>query len=795
MNKTLLFIAMILLGVTLTSAQSVKAGIPSKGKANTKVVEMALTNAPITTKSASVSKASVLRNNMILNKSLSSRKTASQQKEAQFQTNRINTFRSSTPLMKLKASSDTILHEGFEAYNGTTKNWIPSNWTELNKTANVYVTGDSVNSTWSVNSENNYTIPSEGNSMAWVDWDQDVKAQDEWLVSPAFTPVAGDILSFDFFYNPFWMYYDWTKSTNTSNVFNFAVPNATLQMQISTDNGTSWTKVWDAKDDASQFNTTNILSFEEISGTWNTILKALDAYVGRSVKIAFRYVGTNGDSMGLDNISIRQLSPSALYGRPQGYFYAGITAKYGGIEGDLMVGHAYNEATWYNNSNQESKTFSWSFEDPTNNTATITYTDINPTVTYPAGEYKIPSLTASNGTKNSTYNWGVSASNSFFMAGGNPAFTWGTLGLGNYDLSQGIQTPYFGDISAKDYCFGTGPSKSVSAIANYFDKPAQKYLLDSVWISLGKFAAPAGTEFKLIIHRVNADGLLADTIATAVCLAQEVTQPQTGYFTMPFKGFTSIDAITGLDVTNDYLEISDAIFVELTGFNIPNVTLAAISQVIDTSNGETNAYVFYNNNSQRILLSSVDYFGGATSLLFNLGATYSYIAADDDVFEAPIQGGNKTFNVDTWFSPNEWWSEVELPSWLTMDTTFNKTTWATTITLKATALPAGITGRGAIVKMSTFGADMTINVKQGDYTGLEANKATKTKVISKASAFELSYTSDFNSVAIYNVAGQVVANYQLPTNGRLIVPNNNLNKGIYIFKFTGKTTETAKSIR
>jgi len=790
MNRTLLFIAMILLSVTLTSAQSVRTSIPNKGKASAKVVETALTNTNMSLKSTSANKAQVLRNNMILNKNSHSTRMTLQHKAVQKQNNRIATFKSRTPLMKQKASADTTFHEGFESYNGTAKNWIPANWTELNKTGRTF-SGDSLNSTWGVNIENEYTAPSEGNSMAWIDWDQDFKAQNEWLISPAFTPVSGEIVSFDFFYNPFWMYYDWDKSTDSTNVFKFSSPNVTLQMHVSLDNGANWIKVWDAKDDASQFDETSILEFQDASGMWNTILKTLDAYVGKSIKIAFSYVGVDGDSMGLDNISIRQFNPSAWYERPQGYFYAGLTPKYGGVEGDLLLGHAFQDATWNNYSNDESKTFSWTFEDPQNSTATITSTDINPKVFYPSGEYKVPLLTAANGAKSSTYSWGETPTNSFFIAGGNPAFSWGTLGLGNYDLSQGFQLPYF---DTDDYCFGTGPDKYVDAIANYFDKPMHKYLLDSIWISLGKFAAPVGTEFKLIIRRVNDEGLLADTIATSICLAQEVTQPNTGYFTMPFKGFTTLDSVTGLDVSNDYLEISDAIFVELSGFNVPNVTLAAFSQIIDSSNGESNAYVYYNINSKRYLLGGSSYIG-ATSLLFNLGATYSFIAADDNEFVVPEGGGNKTFNIDTWFSPSDWWSDKILPSWITMDTTFNETTWATTVTLKVTALPSLMKGRSNTITLSTYGADMNIYVKQGDFTGLTANKATLTKVITKESAFELSYTSDFNSVAIYNVAGQVIGNYQLPTAGKLVIPTNNLNKGIYIFKFDGNITETVKAIR
>ena len=293
---------------------------------------------------------------------------------------------------------------------------------------------------------------------------------------------------------------------------------------------------------------------------------------------------------------------------------------------------------------------------------------------------------------------------------------------------------------------------------------------------------------------------MTDTIATATCTAADVITIETGYYSMLFKGFKSIDALTGLEISNDFLEINDGIFVELTGFNKPGIILSAYAQGYDSPTGDSNAYVYLNSTNtdgttSRNLYSAPEYIGAYTSLLFNLAATYSFLTADEKTFIAPVEGGNKTFNVTTYYSPSDWWSDMELPTWLKMDTTFNETTWATTVTLKTEALPAGITGRGAVVTISTYGADMNINVTQGDYTGLKATKAINTKVVNAGNAFELSYTSDFKTVAIYNIAGQVIRSLELPTSGKLNVSTNDFKRGIYIFKFVGKTIETAKVIR
>lgn len=795
MKKTLLFFAVVAMGISLITAQSVKNVASNKGKAtHAKVAEMQVSKSTNVTKAVNQQKTYVLRNKIALKgNNAHSKRMAMHNKLAH--SKRIGNFKSRTPLLKMKASKDTTFYEGFESYNGTTLNWIPSNWTELVKNSTTYVTGDSINPTWSVNPENSYAFPSVGNSMAWVDWDGvgDVaRAQDVWLVSPALTPISGDYINFDFFYDPYWMYIDYNNSTSTSDAFNFTKANATMQMHVSVDNGTTWTKVWDAIDDAGQFNESNIY---DAYPSWNTIQKSLEAYAGKTIKIAFRYVGKDGDSMGLDDISVRQLLPAALYVRPQGYFYLGLSPDYYKTSANLMLGHAYQSATWYNYSNQDSKSFTWTFDDPSNSSATITSTEVHPEVLYPYGEFKVPSLKATAGTRDSIYTWGTSSSGAYFIAGGSADLGTRTFGVGNYDLISEYINYIF---APNDYCFGTGPDNSVDAIANYFDKPAHRYLLDSIWINLGQFAAPAGTEFKLTLRRV-VDGYLADTIATSVCTTERVLQPMTGYFTMPFKGFTTIDPSTGLDVTNDYLEISDAIFVELSGFNVPNVTLSAFSQITDTSYGESNAYVYYNQKDTtganvRTLLGGSDYIG-ATSLLFNLGVTYSYIATPDTSFVAPIAGGNKTFTVDSWYSPDAWWLDASLPEWLTSEQTFNSSPWAITYTLKATALPAGVTGRGTVVKVITYGAEMNLKVTQGDYTGLSTATATNTQVINKGNSFDISYTSDFKSVAIHNAAGQLISKYELPVGGRLTIPANNMNKGIYLFSFNGKNAETKKVIR
>ncbi|MEI6751695.1 MAG: choice-of-anchor J domain-containing protein [Paludibacter sp.] len=784
MKKNLLSLAVVVFGISVGNVQATTKNLPNKGT----VAQTQVVNASQSNKSFVLKSPKNMRNlTQAYLKNAHYHRLAKMRTNLNTKTQNLHLFKSRTPLMRMKASADTTLYEGFEAYDGIAKNWIPANWTRLNKTNTTYLVGDSINPTWSVNPENSYTNASLGSSMAWIDWDQTPSAQDSWLVSPVFTPKAGDYLNFDCFYNPFWMYYDYNNSTNTTDAFNFTVANASIACMISTDNGATWTKLWDALDDAGQFNETNIQDFAYSAGSWNTIQKTLAAYVGKSVKIAFRYYGKDGDSMGLDEIAVRQLKPAALYNRPQGYFYMGLTTDFKNAPNDLILGNPYEAGTWSNFSNMDARSFNWTLSDPTNKNASINSNDIHATVTYPSGEFTNPLLKASAEGKDSTYTWGT-LGNSYLESGGNGS----GLGIGNYDLSKYI-APY--TFAANDYVFGTRPDSTIDAIANFFDKPIHRYVLDSMWVSLGAFSAPAGTEFKLILRRV-VDYSLADTIAIATCKAEDVIN-NSGYYSMVFKGFVVVDPTTGLDVTNDYLEISDAMLVELTGFNKPGITLGAYSQAEDSPTGESNAYIYYLNKTAktRKLYNSSDYIGYNISLLFNMAATYSYIHPDATLFEAPVAGGSKTFNIDSWYSPDEWWLDTDLPSWLTSQQTFDETTWGITYTLKAEPLPAGVTGRGTVVKVSTYGADMSINVNQGDYTGISDTKMSNTCVLNQVNSFDLKYSSEFTSVSIYNVSGQLMSDYKLPTTGKLTIPVNGLTKGLYLFKFIGNNSQTVKVVR
>ena len=793
MRKLLLFMMMIALGISVSMAQAVRPG-PAGSKrmpihqslVSKQVKEMKVQKASISSLVMNQEKiiSSVSRGDKKFQLVQNANGTFSKRVVLNNKTQKLN--RQSTASGSKSAAADTFF-ESFEDWDGEDPDWTPAGWSRDNKTDFT---------TWEISAARSFVgiTPTDGDYFAYValgvEIDDDnnlifADPRDEMLISPEFTPVDGDKLFFDVNYSALFMFLDYYTFE-----FDFENPVFNIQVLLSTDNGVNWDVIWDEAKNSSY---TEDDIWDYIDNQWYSNSVSLASYAGKSIQIAFRYTDRDGgDNIGLDNISVREINPTALYLRPQGYFNAGLAQDWRSLDDlDLMLGHAYDPTVWRNLST-EADAYSWEFENPDGSGTTIIITDENPDVPYPYEWFDIPALTATGGGKSSNYQWGTS-SEKYLQAGGNLDLGDGTfLGVGNYDLSYNFVSYYTSSVD--DYLFGTTTDNSIDGVANYFEKPIHKYILEGVWAALGEFSYPADTEFTMVIHRV-VDGYLIDEIATATCTTADVMALD-GY-SMPFTSFITIDPETGLEVENDYLEIEDAILIEIKGFNnIPGSKISFCTQEVNADpTGESNAYIFYISGEDRRLTYYVNV---STSLLFNLELTYSFLFADSDEFIVPEAGGEKTFDVISYYSPNDWWLEEALPEWLSGDFTFDDNTWEIQYTLIAEPLPADITYREAVVKIVTYGADMSISVQQGDNTGIRPVKTiiADTKVANKGNHFELTYSPDYSIVSVYSVTGQKIAGYRLPSTGTFAVPNGNYPQGVYLFNFTGaKGASTVKAIK
>ncbi len=169
------------------------------------------------------------------------------------------------------SSYGQLLSEDFE---GTT--FPPSGWT-LNQT--------NPNVTW-YQLSGGVTGWNSGKTAA-VDYD-DVSNQDEWLITPSLdlTSATNPELSFSIGYS-----YYWAVSPED---------NYDVHVKVSTDNGVSWTSIWDDTQEPSF--TTPFMKINK--------LLDLTAFAGESnVKIAFQYIGFDGAGLYLDDVVVGEELP------------------------------------------------------------------------------------------------------------------------------------------------------------------------------------------------------------------------------------------------------------------------------------------------------------------------------------------------------------------------------------------------------------------------------------------------------------------------------------------------------
>ncbi|MDR1122008.1 MAG: T9SS type A sorting domain-containing protein [Dysgonamonadaceae bacterium] len=684
----------------------------------------------------------------------------------------------------------STLFESFEDYDST-QIWLPENWTWESKTGIQRNNPDYI--TWFTSSDFLDVRPSDGKYSEWINFSIE-QLQDEWLISPSFVPQAHDTLFFDANFSPFWM----LLNMETLKI-DFEHPASLLQAMISTDDGKNWTSLWLAIDAYRDYDYDELMEYF-LESEWHEIKITLEEYVGQTVKIAFRYEGLFGDNNGLDRISVSRerpftsKAPAASYDIPEGFFMTGLTPEGNGVTG-VMFAPAYLPVVWRNTS-FDAKQFHW--EMPTVfEMGSYISSEENPMERYIQDGYYFPVLTVNWEDKVSEpYSWSGEATDlsygkAVFFAGGNindhiKIKELKDLGLGNFNLINGITSYAFEE---GNYLFGTRPDHSVDAIANYFQKPAQDYILKGVNIAVSNFQAPAGTTFELIIHRSDENHNLLDTIATSQWISDKA---------IAVPDFYNIGFKTG------ELLVCDALIMELKGFNRQaGVSLSCFSEVLHDDLNHNNAYLFEWQNGKRILLKPSDILqsSGATSLCFSLNLTYSFIGPLnlEYTFTSGPQKEEKTVDMTGYYPAGSWTIVNPVPQWLNVTIVPESNENAIPhIRFVTDDLPEGIEKQYVDISIcDTKGGDYTFRVIQDLFSGIKPPESSRLiEVRNLGNGTELIYPDDyFKSLQVYNVSGQKVGFYPLPASGKFILPASALKRGVYFLQFTGKMTETVKVIR
>ena len=727
-------------------------------------------------------------------------------------------FNSVVPMAKGRISTmaegdGVALSEGFEGYDGVSKNWVPEGWT-LEATESLL--GSSY--TWGgrasilVSSyEGDYTM---GITPILSDEDNEagVEEQNEWLITPSFTVEEYQSLNFYAAYTPLFMF-DINGMDFVNMTFSDKKCAYTVRVYASVNNG-EWVELYDLFSDFENMDFLDLLIYYSDLNWWHYQID-LDDYVGKNIRLAFQYQGMYGDSFNLDAVSVSTPHPQACYQRPGGAYYLGMDEEYYSLNGSFMFAAPYADLTWTNTSNTDSQSFVWTYTDPETGEEGVS-TNVDLTVNYPYenGSVGVPSLTAyAEGATESAYAWNGDG----ILMGGSCLFSFSDGSISRYGVSTAdVDNNKFTRIVLDDdgtMAFGFNPKSrelwtpvfgmtqdennyvEVTEIGNLFPAPEVPYSLERVYV-LGAGSVEAGTTINMTIRAVDESGYLRDTIATGHITGSEVVYPMSSdpqasdYFSMGFDILQQDDF--GFEMPA-VIAVNSAIYVAITVENLGNSNFGFFQTAYPSANNETNGYFRVVGKSEGEDVNSLQSINGLStssgpcynSFLFYLTASYDVMHCDESTtFVAADGGESKTFNVVSNYATAGWTvtKSDRSADWFTYSLADGTDGVNSTVTFNVDALPAGVEGRSCDVTISVSpSAYLTFTISQGN-SGVEStvvSSAAKVNVVN--GDFVIAAPESINAVSVYNIAGQLVNTAAVE--GTTTVDGASLAQGVYILKF------------
>ena len=706
-------------------------------------------------------------------------------------------------------ATNPTFEETFEGWDGVTANWLPTDWTKISNSGDLDLTNNPT-WTWGAFAEgydskvsmciaNAFQLGTDASGKPTIAF----KYQDESLVTPAITVAEGDRLAFILAYSPGWSLLNMETDAYTAR-------NSNMVVRVSEDNGQTWTDIWNAIDNDASIHYTDTELDATLTGvSWIGATADLSKYVGKSIKIAFQYVGQGGEMMALDNVVVSSnVTADAYYYYPESQlsFALDLTAfKYSYPY--AHIGEAYQPMTFESGS-LFADTFEWEYTDSyTYEGAFASTRNLTVNNGYSITDY--PILTTFAGQSEAKYQFGNFTSqdkqfSSFFQSGGAPQINY-TEGLEyysvvNFEYHDVTNLGLFGDFNSKGTIFSKiltddyGTNCTATGVGMYVPAPESAYTLNCVYLELVTLTDPTDEPVDVIVYNDDLKEIARGSFSFA---DGEATQGN-GFkvWNVPCYFYEKIGAIeTPVQVTVD----SEILVVLSFEGNQDFITPLYLSQDLQAAMGYYPIYVIGKDAEGNTALSSdICYYGKkdesgnwhtAVGFGMQLDVEYPWLFAVDGVNEydyVPAAGGDATFNLDSYYVSDAWeFSGEGLDDWFTCEALTDEATSAQTLTVTLDPLPDGVDERVATIHVDCVGCkQITFYVAQRRDGSVSAIKANANRVAVAGGNFIVKSTKA-SACEVYNAAGQKVAAAQI--NGSAVIPAANLAKGIYVVKFNDNT--------
>ncbi len=495
---------------------------------------------------------------------------------------------------------------------------------------------------------------------------------------------------------------------------------------------------------------------------------------------------------------------SVYYPRPIGVYLAGLDEKGNGYI-PLFLAPAREYIPFYVYSNDETKTatYNWTVNNGSVSLDELTETDgtLNFEREVPGLSYYMPELNGKLGTASATYKYGSEEDRQFFLASDHNNYP-----LTNADHNTG---GLYGNWAQNEY-FGTGYIKNnvpCDGVLTIFQRPiAPLYVsgvdIIAVPVDQNSPVIPEGKSLTVEAYYLNENGSIDNKlIGSGTAKAESV---KTGAL--------------GSLIHFDFVEEEDG-FIDLVPLVLQDKAFVIMIKGIDQCNlkvllsGHTDvwggsAYTIHGNDLNYFETEPGSEFNGADICLQLTGRYTCFdLLEDTNNKTIPVSGGlaadadgYNDFVIISTYAVNDGETHVQIlekSDWLTIsaDNTYFEDQAAVMFFIEGEALPVNLEGRAGYVKLGSYGMSCTLNVTQGDVTNISDVKLELTKAVRNGDNFDLTYPTGTNSVSILNASGQVIASYNLTSNGKFTLPTVNLTKGLYILKFEGEKTTTVKIVK
>lgn len=280
------------------------------------------------------------------------------------------------PSAKASVKSSTkdgyVLYENFSGWNGEDPTWTPDGWVVDHRGQ-----CDREDS-WTPATPSAYLpLPVDGDYYYGINYSDET--QDEWFISPE-VKLGDDMqLSYWVYFSPIYFYSTDNIDWDTYEYIGDKEVVLTLQILIQEEGG-EWTLLRDYADEYSSM-TAEELMLAQPSGLIKQSI-SLDSYNGKTVKVAFRYYGSDGDSMFIDAIGISLPTlDDVCYLPPFNSLFWGFDNEWNMLTTDCAFYPVEAPITWMNYSGDDA-TFLWEYSDPESGETAVSDDQDELTVTY-----------------------------------------------------------------------------------------------------------------------------------------------------------------------------------------------------------------------------------------------------------------------------------------------------------------------------------------------------------------------------------------------------------------------------